>query len=69
MISALRKTVQYGVTPVFLFLAVINYLMEKNGGGHQHGGTMKPMTDMADMSVMHHGFIDTLAQFGLGSMW
>ena len=70
MTAFIRRFVRYGITPIFLIMALINYLIEKQGGGHQHGrGNMPPqnsmpmsgmpmsgtsMTDMPNMAGMAH---------------
>lgn len=72
MSAKLRALVQYGVTPIFLFMAGVNFLLERRGAGHQHGAAMKAMDDvsaMGNMPPVHTGFVETLGHFGFGSMW
>ncbi len=56
MKNMLRQGIRFGVTPIFLALALVNFLAERTGGGHQHGAVK--MTDhsehlqkMAEMAV------------------
>ena len=80
----IRRFVHYGITPIFLIMAVINFMIERGGGGHQHGAAAKstqppmmsydmssPMANMEHMNTTatHPSFIDMLGHFGLGSMW
>ncbi|MCF6274366.1 MAG: hypothetical protein L3J05_01205 [Robiginitomaculum sp.] len=76
MIAFINRFVRYGITPIFLIMAVINFMIERGGGGHQHGAPAKPPMmnhDMANMDHMNHmaepSFVEMLGNFGLGSMW
>ena len=44
----LKAILQYGVSPVFFVLAVVNYIAEQSGGGH-HGGQMQNINMTHDM--------------------
>jgi len=71
----IRRFVHYGITPIFLIMAVINFMIERGGGGHQHGAAAKstqppmmsydmssPMANMEHMNTTatHPSFIDML---------
>ncbi|MEE9272804.1 MAG: hypothetical protein V3U57_06010 [Robiginitomaculum sp.] len=61
MITFIRHFVHYGITPTFLLMAIINFLIERKGGGH--------MNHMADPPFIDMFKIDMFGHFGLGSMW
>ena len=56
------RLVRYGVSPVFLLMAVISYIIEHHGGGHAHMAGMAPMAHDSSLAGW-------LAASGLGSMW
>ena len=85
MTAFIRRFVHYGITPIFLLMAMINFMIERGGGGHHHGAKSapppippmmsydmsSPMAKMEHMNNMaaHPSLIDTLGHFGFGSMW
>ncbi|MCF6221875.1 MAG: hypothetical protein L3J65_12255 [Robiginitomaculum sp.] len=42
----LRTIIKYGVTPVFFILAYINFMAERNGGGHAMHSDMGHIMEM-----------------------
>lgn len=72
MHALLLRLVQYGVTPIFLILAGVNFVLEQNGGGHMAHMAMSKPEDVAVMGQAPEttmGLVDMLAMSGLGSMW
>ncbi len=75
MITLLRWFVHFGITPIFLLMAILNFMIERSGGGHHQPPKMdhQNMPNMDAMDPMKHmadpSFIETLGSFGLGSMW
>ncbi len=37
MAKPIRNLIQYGITPIFLVMAFLNFFAEQQGGGHQAG--------------------------------
>ena len=58
--------VRYGVTPVFLLMAIINFIIGKSGGGH-HAHAMSEATMAATEAGASLGHIPGAPV--LGSMW
>lgn len=67
--SFLRGLLRYGVTPVFLALAAVNFRLESMGAGHAaHTGHAMANDAMAGAMPASAG-PDWLANPVLGSMW
>ncbi len=43
----IRSIIRYGVTPMFFILAYINFMAERNGGGHALHSNMGHTMEMA----------------------
>ncbi len=47
----LKNIISYGVTPAFFVLAIVNFMAERAGGGHQHGAHDMAMGQMMDQAA------------------
>ncbi len=62
----IRRLVRYGVTPIFLIMALINYIIEKGGAmSMPHMST----PHMSHMDAMPSSLAHSLSMSGIGSMW
>jgi len=70
---SISKLVQFGVSPVFFVLAIVNHMVESNGGGHAAHMARMADTKMSDMAMQMapqgSPLVHWLSSTPLASMW
>lgn len=49
---SLRAVINYGISPVFFLLAIVNFILERQGGGHSAQGMMHTGAHMMHGNVL-----------------